>query len=381
MNKITNPHTKQVHTLSSGVRNTSTCCGVGVKNKKVKALPLTTFQENYCTKQKPQKVVRGLVLLSGGLDSILAAKLLIRQKIKVTGLTFKSYFFSSDQAEKAAKELGIKLEIVDFSKENLKIVKSPKHGYGKSINPCIDCHVLMLKIAKKIMREKGFDFVATGEVLGERPMSQNRVALDVIEKESSLSGYLLRPLSAKLLKKTIPEKKGLVNRENLFDISGRSRKRQIELAKKWRIKEYPTPAGGCLLTDLEFGKKLKELLKRYPGCKDSDIILLKYGRHFWPFDFAQGRIKIKIIIGRNEKEDREIRRLAYPPKSPEEFRRARKGDILIEMKNYPGPLTLVRNYGKGKVSLEIVEKTKNLTQYYSVKAREKKDVEFKIVSF
>ena len=333
-----------------------------MKKNKVKALPPTTFQENYCTKQKPQKVVRGLVLLSGGLDSILAVKLLIRQKIKVTGLTFKSYFFSSDQAEKAAKELGIKLKIVDFSKENLKIVKSPKHGYGKSINPCIDCHALMLKIAKRIMEEESFDFVATGEVLGERPMSQNKTALDVIEKESSLSGYLLRPLSAKLLKKTIPEEKGLVSRENLFDISGRSRKRQIELAKKWGIKEYPTPAGGCLLTDLEFGKKLKELLKRYPGCKDSDLVLLKYGRHFW-FD------NVKAIIGRNEKENKEIKKLA------------KKGDNLIEMKRYPGPLTLVRNYGKGKTSLEIMGKAKNLTQYYSVKAREKKDVEFKIVSF
>lgn len=305
------------------------------------------------------KKTKALVLLSGGLDSILAVKTLTEQNIKVVGLTFKSYFFDSSLAEKAARELGIKLKIVDFSKEHFKMLKSPKHGYGKSMNPCIDCHALMFKTAKKIMKKEKFDFVATGEVLGERPMSQNRNALDVIEKESSLSGYLLRPLSAKLLKKTIPEKKGLVDREKLLDISGRSRKRQIELARRWGIKEYPTPAGGCLLTYLEFGEKLKELLKKYPKCKDFDVVLLRYGRHSWIDD-------VRVIIGRNEKENKTIKKLA------------KKGDILIEMKNYTGPLTLIRNYGKKKISPEILEKVKDSTKYYSTKARDKKDVKFLI---
>lgn len=321
------------------------------------------------SKSMRNKETKSLILLSGGLDSILAVKILTKQGMEVVGLTFKSYFFDSFAAEKAAKQLGIKLKIIDFSKEHLKIVKSPNYGYGKAMNPCIDCHALMLKIAKKIMKKEKFDFVATGEVLGERPMSQNRAALDIIEKESSLSGYLLRPLSAKLLKKTIPEKKGLVNREKLLNISGRSRKRQIELAGKWGIKEYPTPAGGCLLTYLEFGEKLKKLLKKYPKAKDSDVVLLKYGRHIW-FHNA------KIIVGRNEKENKEIKKLANPPKSPREFRRAGKRDFLIEMKNYPGPLTLIRNYGKGKISSEAIRKAENLTQYYSTKARNKKDVEF-----
>ena len=305
------------------------------------------------------KKIKALVLLSGGLDSILAVKVLQNQKIKVKGITFKSYFFEGESAQKAAKKLKIPLEIIDFSKEHLKMVKSPKHGYGKSMNPCIDCHTLMLKKAKKIMEEQGFDFVATGEVLGERPMSQNKVALELIEKESSLKGYLLRPLSAKLLKPTVAEEMGLVNRKELLDISGRSRKRQIELAKRWRIKQYPTPAGGCLLTDLEFGKRLRELLEKHPEFDGNDVNLLKVGRHF----FVK---QVKIIVGRNERENQEIEKLTEP------------GDILIEMKNYPGPLTLVKNYDKGSI-LRVLEKAKKLTQYHSTRSRSKKDVQFKML--
>jgi len=309
-------------------------------------------------KEKP----KALVLFSGGLDSILAALFLKKQKIKVVGITFTSYFFGPEKAKEAAKKIGIFLKIVDFSKEHLKVVKKPKYGYGKSMNPCIDCHILMLKKAKEVMEKENFDFVATGEVLGERPMSQNREALEIVEKESSLKGYLLRPLSARLLPKTIPEKLLLVDREKLLDIKGRSRKRQIELAKEFKIKEYPTPAGGCLLTDLEFGKRLKKLFEIFPGCQGNDIELLKLGRHFW-----EG--KVKIIVGRNEKENEEIKKLI------------RKGDILIEMKNYPGPTTLIRNYGKRKNLNKIIEKAKKLTQFYSRKSRGKKDINFKALFF
>lgn len=322
------------------------------------------------------KKPNALVLFSGGLDSILAAKILMKQEIKVVGLSFKSYFFDSEQAEKAAKNLGIKLKVIDFSKEHFKMVKSPKYGYGKAMNPCIDCHALMLKKAKEIMKKEKFDFVATGEVLGERPMSQNKIALGIVEKESSLKGYLLRPLSAGLLDITIPEKKGLILRRQLLDISGRSRKRQLALAKKWKIKWYPTPAGGCLLTDLEFGKKLKQLFQKYPKCNGNDIELLKQGRHFWdsdpppalPLKRAPG--KIKIIVGRDQTENKEIKKLAQ------------KGDVLIEMRNYPGPITLIRNYGqRKKPSKKVLEKAKSLTQYYSTKARSKKDVKFIISEF
>ena len=306
------------------------------------------------------KKPKALILFSGGLDSILTAKILINQGIKPTLITFKSYFFGSGQAEKSAQNLGLKIKVIDISKEHLKMVKSPQHGYGSSMNPCIDCHALMFKEAKKIMKKEKFDFVATGEVLGERPMSQNRKALELIENQSSLKGYLLRPLSAKLLEETVPEKKGLVARQKLFDISGRSRKKQLKLAKKWKIDWYPTPAGGCLLTDLEFGKKLKELLQKYPGFNGNDVQLLKLGRHFW-----EG--KIKIVVGRNHQENLGIEKLV------------KKKDFLIEMKNYFGPTTLIRNYyGKKKTPQKVLERAKFLTKHYSTKSRNQKDVQFKI---
>ena len=299
-----------------------------------------------------KKKAKVLVLFSGGLDSILAVKILQNQGAEITALTFKSYFFNEKQAEKTAKELRIPLKVINFSKAHLKIVKKPKYGYGSQINPCIDCHVLMLKKAKEIMSKDKFDLIATGEVLGERPMSQNKKALDLIEKEASLSGYILRPLSAKLLKATFPEKEGLIDRKKLFGISGRSRKIQLELAKKFKLKSYPTPAGGCLLTDPEFSKRLRKLSEISPRYKENDIELLKLGRHFI-------KDNIKIIVGRNEKENKKIKKLAL------------KKDVLIEMENYPGPLTLIRNYSKRKSTDQQIEKAKKLTQYYSTKARNK----------
>ena len=309
--------------------------------------------------------LKALILFSGGLDSILAAKILMKQGIKITALNFKSYFFGPEEAEKAAKNLGIKLKVVDFSKEHFKMVKSPKYGYGSSMNPCIDCHILMLKKAKEIMKKEKFGFVATGEVLGERPMSQNRKTLELIEKESSLKGYLLRPLSAKKLEETIPEKKKKISRQKLLNISGRFRKRQIELAQKWGIRKYPFPAGGGLLTDLEFGEKLKQLFEKYPKCNENDIELLKLGRHFW----CEAGERIKIIVGRNHEENLRIKKLA------------RKTDIVMEMKNYPGPTSLIRNYAKKKKILtKDLERAKFLTKYYSTKARSKADVKFVFLS-
>ena len=305
------------------------------------------------------KKQKALILFSGGLDSILTTKILMNQGIKLTLIVFKSYFFGSKQAEDSAKNLGLKLRVIDISKEHLKIIKSPRYGYGSSMNPCIDCHLLMFKKAKKIMKREKFDFVASGEVLGERPMSQNRKALGLIENEASLKGYLLRPLSAKLLEITVPEKKEWVVRQKLFNISGRSRQKQLQLAKKWKIVRYPTPAGGCLLTDLEFGKKLRELLQKYPEFDGNDIELLKLGRHFW-----EG--KIKIIVGRNEEENLKMEKLA-----------SRK-DFLVEMKNYTGPITLIRNYYiKKKIPQKALERARSLTKYYSTKARGRKDIQFK----
>lgn len=322
------------------------------------------------TKTKKAKT-RALILLSGGLDSILAVKVLQEQDVEVTGLTFVSYFFNADLAKKAAGQLKIRLKIIDFSNEHLAMVKNPRYGYGKAINPCIDCHVLMLRKARDISGlgqapnrdsplgtvlelrtvPKGlslFDFVATGEVLGERPMSQNKHALELIEKQSGLQGYLLRPLSARLLAPTIPEKKGLVNRDKLLDISGRSRKRQLALAKKWGIKDYPTPAGGCLLTDLQFAQRLKELFQKWPDCQGNDVLLLKLGRHFWVEDN-------KIIVGRNKEENKKIKKLTQ------------KDDLLIEPKDFPGPTILIR--GKPKPSKESLIKAKELMIKYSPKLK------------
>ncbi|MBU4082928.1 tRNA 4-thiouridine(8) synthase ThiI [Patescibacteria group bacterium] len=290
--------------------------------------------------------VKCLALLSGGLDSILAVKILQKQGVVVTGLCFASYFFKSELAERAAEWLGIDLKIVDISDEHLKMVKSPVYGYGKNANPCIDCHLMMLKKAKEIIRlsDSRTHFVATGEVLGERPMSQNKGALELLEKESGLSGYLLRPLSARLLEPTIPEKDGRVEREKLLAISGRQRKEQMALAKEFGLKDYPTPSGGCLLTDPEFGKRLKELFKRWPDCDGNDVLLLKLGRHFWVGDD-------KIVVGRNEGENAEIKKLSL------------EKDVVIEPKDYPGPTVLVRS--KGEISEEIVKKAKELMRKYS----------------
>jgi len=304
------------------------------------------------------KMRKAILLLSGGVDSILAGKILENQGIKIIPVFFKSYFFDEKNAQKVAENLGWKLEVIDFSKDHLKVVKKPKFGYGSSVNPCIDCHILMLKKAKQLMKKLKADFVATGEVLGERPMSQNKKALELIEKESSLKGYLLRPLSAKLLKETIPEKKGKVDREKLLDIQGRSRKRQIELAKKFKIKWYPQPSGGCILTDLEFGKKLRKLLEKYPEFDGNDVETLKLGRHFW-----EGNVK--IIIGRNHEENLKLEKIK------------RKGDFIVKMENYPGPTALIRPY-QGKVSNEILEKAKELILKYSKKAIDKIDIKFQI---
>ena len=268
-----------------------------------------------------KKKARALALLSGGLDSILAIRILQVQGIKITGLTFVSYFFNSKAAEKAAKGLKIKLKITDFSDEHLGIVKRPCYGYGRAVNPCIDCHLLMLKKAGEIMAKDGYDFVATGEVLGERPMSQNKSALQLIEKESGLKGYLLRPLSAKLLEPTVVEKSGLVDREKLLDISGRSRKRQMELAREWGIRDYPTPAGGCLLTDIQFGGRFKDMAGKWSDFGGNDARLLKFGRHFWEKDDL-------IVVGRNKEENEEIKKLSF------------KDDVLIEPKEFPGPTIL-----------------------------------------
>lgn len=295
-------------------------------------------------------MAKGLCLFSGGLDSVLAIRLLQRQGVDMIGLTFVSYFFNAEIPMRMAGQLNVPLRVVDISLEHLAMVKCPRYGYGKNMNPCLDCHLMMLRRAKQIMSEEGFDFVATGEVLGERPFSQNLPALNLLEKQSGLAGYLLRPLSAKLLPPTIPEQEGLINREKLLDISGRSRQRQIALALEWGIGEYPTPAGGCCLTDPGFSERLKELLAHWPETSGDDIQLLKYGRVFWQDD-------ILLIMGRNQEENGHLDQLKQ------------KKDILISPKNFSGPTILIRN--KINVSSDtesVVSLAQGLIQKYSKKS-------------
>ncbi len=243
-----------------------------------------------------KKRAKALVLLSGGLDSILAVKLLLEQGIEVEAINFRTNFCGPSKARPAAQMLGVPLREVNIREDFLAVLKKPKHGYGAGMNPCIDCHALMLKKAGEIMRAEGFDFVATGEVLGERPMSQHKHALKIVEKEAGLEGYLLRPLSAKLLELTIPEIENLVNREKLLAISGRNRKPQMELAARYGIKNYPTPAGGCALTQEGFAQRLRELMKNKPDFDAQDVDLVAIGRHFFIDN-------VQIIVGRNQQEN------------------------------------------------------------------------------
>lgn len=298
--------------------------------------------------------IKALLLFSGGLDSLLAAKLLQEQNIEVYGLTIYIPYFNVEKVESVARQIELPVKIVDISQEHLEVLKNPEYGYGKNMNPCIDCHILMLKKAKEIMEKEDFDFVATGEVLDERPMSQNKQALELIKRESGLNGYLLRPLSAQLLEPTVPEEKGWVNREELLDIAGRTRKKQMELAEKFGLEEYPTPSGGCLLTDQNFSERLKELLDRKPDASVNDVKLLKHGRLFWEYDNL-------IVVGRNEQDNENILNLAQ------------KDDILLELENYPGPTVLIRGTNPEK----SIKKAAELAKYYSTKTRELEKVKLK----
>ena len=287
--------------------------------------------------------IKAVALFSGGLDSILAVKLIQEQGIEVKGVNFKTPFFGLDEAYVIAKDLDINLEIIDITEELLKILKKPKYGFGKNMNPCIDCHALMFKKAGEYMNKIGASFILSGEVLGERPMSQNRNSLSIIERESGFEGKILRPLSALLLAEIIPEKEGLVDRNKLLDISGRSRKRQMELAAKMGIKDYPSPAGGCKLTEPAFSKRLRDLFT-LESFSLEEIELLKLGRHF--------RLSkdIKLVVGRNKEENEQLQNFFQ------------EGDFLFKAKNLKGPVSLLK---KGsKVSNELIDKSCRITARY-----------------
>lgn len=248
-------------------------------------------------------MTRALAMISGGLDSILAAKLIKEQGIEVIGICFRSYFFNEENAKKMTKQIGIQLEVVDFSKEHFEMVRNPKNGWGKNMNPCIDCHSMMMRYSGELLKKFNADFIITGEVLNQRPMSQNRSALDIVKKQSGFSDKILRPLCAKNLRETQMEIDGLVDREKLLGISGRNRKPQMELAATWGIVDYPSPAGGCKLTEPNYSIRLKNLLDRKDEVKEKDIHLLKYGRHFVTEN------SVKIIVSRTAEEGEQLKQL------------------------------------------------------------------------
>lgn len=267
--------------------------------------------------------IKGIGLLSGGLDGILAIKIFQEQGIDIEGVTFETPFFSADKARNAAGQIGIPLIVMNITEEYLVMLRAPRYGYGRNLNPCIDCHTLMLRVAGRRMEETGADFLFTGEVLGQRPMSQTKQSLHIVTKNSGYDGYIVRPLSAKLLSETIPEKEGKIDRERLLDIQGRGRKRQIEMARHYGISRYPPPAGGCLLTDPMFSKRLRDLFEHENSYTIRDIELLKLGRHI--------RInnRTKIIVGRNKRDNLAIHNLY------------RDHDIILKMKDFPGPIVLI----------------------------------------
>ena len=303
--------------------------------------------------------MKAIALLSGGLDSTLAAKVVLDLGIELEALNFLTVFCTCTNkgetclaSQKAVSALRIPLKVLNVSEEYLPVVKNPKHGYGSNMNPCIDCRIFMLKKAKDYMEEIGASFIVTGEVLGERPMSQRRDSMRLIEKEAGLDGLILRPLSAKLLPASIPEKEGWVDRENLLKIQGRSRKPQIQLADHYGIRDYPCPAGGCLLTDPAFAKRIRDLIHHHSDFTLNDVHLLKMGRHF------RLSPKSKLVVGRNEEENQKIQTFSE------------ERDILLKLFRFPGPLSLLR----GEAGEREIEQAGSITARYS-KAKDLEKVE------
>lgn len=267
--------------------------------------------------------VKAIGLLSGGLDSTLAVRVLQDQHIQILGVSFQTPFFGPYRAQQAAEHLNIPLRIIDLTEEYLRMLRHPKHGYGKNMNPCIDCHAMMFRYAGRIMEEEGFDFLFSGEVLGERPMSQNRQSLNIVARESGYPDDILRPLSAKLLPETASEREGKVDRSRLLDIQGRSRTRQMELAARYGLHEVPSPGGGCRLTEPTFARRLRDLFNHQEEVPIRDIELLKLGRHLRLND------RTKIIVGRNEKENDQLEAWKKPD------------DLVLQAEDIPGPLVLI----------------------------------------
>jgi len=285
-----------------------------------------------------KKKVKAIGLSSGGLDSILSALLLQRQGIEVEWISFKTPFFSPDSAIRASKQTGIPLLIKDITEIYMEMLKAPPAGYGKNMNPCMDCHAMMFNQAGLIMRESGYDFIFSGEVAGQRPMSQTKNSMNYVENHSGFKGAILRPLSAKILPQTMMEQTGLVKREALGNISGRSRKIQMEMAKEFDVTDFPPPAGGCFLTDKNFSRRLKDLMEVQKSYEKRDLYLLKHGRHLRLDE------KIKIVVGKSQGDNNQIVSMYRPDR-----------DILIRHAFLAGPMVLIPG-GSQNREIEILSR-------------------------
>jgi tRNA U34 2-thiouridine synthase MnmA/TrmU len=297
--------------------------------------------------EEKKKVV---ALLSGGLDSQLAVRMMQEQGFEVSAVAIKTPFCDFDcgrgcgfEIRERADDLNVNLKTVYLGDEYIEMLKHPKHGIGAGFNPCVDCRTMMFDAAKKHMEEIGAEFIISGEVLGQRPMSQHAPSLRTIEKDSGLIGKIVRPLSAGLLPETDPEKNGLIKRENLGMIKGRTRRAQLEMAKKYGIENPPNAGGGCLLTDPTFGLRAKDLFAHTETPTINDIDLLKVGRHF-RFDE-----QTKFIVGRNKDENEMIKAIALPE------------DILLQARDHMGPVSILR----GKNAETYVKFASSVTLRYS----------------
>lgn len=303
---------------------------------------------------------RAIVLTSGGLDSILTLHILQKQGVEPIGLHFRSWFLvrkfrDFDPFPQEEKVRGFTILNRDVSEEYTPLLLHPQFGQGSGANPCVDCKLLFLKKAKKLMDEMGASFVATGEVLGQRPMSQRPEVLKLLEKRSGLEGYLLRPLSARLLPPTIPEELSWVERKNLYDFSGRGRGRQMKLATEFGISEYPSPAGGCLLAEPNFGRHFSELMSHSHDVQTRDLFMLKYGRHFRISDHC------KLVVGKNQEECEYLKRVDW-------------GNVTIDVINPTGPFSRMEWDGEAghlQTAIEIIAR-------YSVPGPEERKVELNV---
>jgi hypothetical protein len=269
--------------------------------------------------------IRAIGLLSGGLDSALAARLMLDQGVDVIGLHLRSPTACRSDVTEVAADLGIRLEVRDKGAAYLEVLRHPRWGYGRNMNPCLDCRSFMFELARPLMEEHGARFVFTGEVMGQRPMSQMRSALELIERRSTLEGFIVRPLSAKLLPETEPEKRGWIDRARMLGIAGRGRTAQLDLAQRLGLKHYQSPGGGCLLTDAIYSEKLRDLFAHTPEPETSmeDLELLRLGRHF------RVSAGLKVVIGRDAGEN--ARLAAF--ESDTRWR--------VEPHGFPGPAALV----------------------------------------